>query len=396
MRRVRNRIIPTRSASPAAPRNSPQRRLCHFAASAHESLAPANPFPCRSLPKLAPSNPPAPRGPPSRKRAASLPSGRSSGRIALRSSNAASGRHFLFQVWPATSELPRAGAALPVRNLSPSSRRRQAAGLRLPFSPCPAPRPSAPALRFPDRASSAETIARPVPAARRPAAPSPVACWQALLAPLRPNPPPRSDIWLPAPSAARILPPVRHPQSRWSLSFFPYIHASLLPYFIASSNGSVTQNRVPCPLFAGLTQSNRPPNSATRLATIAKPNPVPCDLVVKNGCRIFSRTAAGIPCPSSSTAMIQAPSFEAADTMTCPPRGVASRAFTTRLDTMSFTASALAATVALSPETLICIFTPRRSASCDKTPATSSTATRASQLPMALPPRTAGRLNCNS
>src|ERR1700686_2117271 len=232
MRRARNRIIPTRSASPAAPRNSPQHRLCRFAASAHESPAPTNPFPCRSLPKSAPSNPLAPRGPPFRTLAASPPSVRSFGRIALRSSNAASGRHFLFQVWRASAELPRAGAALPVRNLSPSSRRRQAAAPRLPFSPCPAPKPSALALRFPVRASSAETIGRPVPEARRPAALGPVARGEALLAPLRPNPPPRSGIWLPAPSAARILPPVRHPQSKWSSSFFPYIHASLLLYFL--------------------------------------------------------------------------------------------------------------------------------------------------------------------
>src|ERR1700687_5143173 len=232
MRRVRTRIIPTRSASPAAPRNSPQRRLCRCAASAHESLAPANPFPCRSLPKSAPSNPPAPRGPPSRKHGASPRNGRSSGRIALPSSNAAAGRHSLFQVWPASAKLPRAGAALPARNLSPSSPQRQAAAPRLPFSPCPVPKPSALALRFPVRASSAETIGRPVPEARRPAALGPVARGEALLAPLRPNPPPRSGIWLPAPSAARILPPVLHPQSKWSSSFFPYIHASLLLYFL--------------------------------------------------------------------------------------------------------------------------------------------------------------------
>src|SRR5260370_10127484 len=47
------------------------------------------------------------------------------------------------------------------------SRLRQAAALPLPSSPCQAPKPSAPALRFPARASTAETIARPVPAGKR-------------------------------------------------------------------------------------------------------------------------------------------------------------------------------------------------------------------------------------
>src|SRR6266568_789988 len=63
---------------------------------------------------------------------------------------------------------------------------------------------------------------------------------------------------------------------------------------------------------------------------------------------------------------------------------------------MSLSASALAATFAPPSETFVRRLTPRRSASCDSTPATSSTTTRASQLPIALPPRTAGRLNCSN
>ena len=89
---------------------------------------------------------------------------------------------------------------------------------------------------------------------------------------------------------------------------------SLLRCFLVSSIGSVTWNRVPRPFRTGLSQSTLPPNSATRRATIARPSPVPCDFVVKKGWRIFSRSAAGIPGPLSSTASVQTPSFEAADT----------------------------------------------------------------------------------
>src|SRR5713226_4596621 len=228
MHRARNQIIQIRSTSPATPRNLPLHRLCRCAASAHEFPAPANPFPCRSLPKSAPSNPPVPRGPPFRTRAASPPSARSSGQTVLRSSNVAAGRHFLFQAWPASAELPRAAAVPPTRTPSPDNPLRQAAALQLPSSPCPAPRPLAPALRFPVRASSAETIVHPVPAARRPAAPGRAARGQAPLAPPRPNPPPQSDTWPPAPASARTSPRVRHPRSEWSSSFaFPYLVTSL-------------------------------------------------------------------------------------------------------------------------------------------------------------------------
>src|SRR5579863_9570457 len=88
-----------------------------------------------------------------------------------------------------------------------------------------------------------------------------------------------------------------------------------LPYI-----GKITRNRVPRPSLNGLSQSSPPPNSATRLATIAKPSPVPCVFVVKNGCKIFSRTFSGMPGPSSSTVNKNPPSFALPPTLTWPPR----------------------------------------------------------------------------
>src|SRR5207237_7239378 len=93
-----------------------------------------------------------------------------------------------------------------------------------PFSSGPAPRPSAPALRFPVRASSAETKARPGQVTLHPTTPDPVARGKAPLVPLRRNLPRRCDTWPPALSAARISLPARHLRSRWSSSFsFPYL-----------------------------------------------------------------------------------------------------------------------------------------------------------------------------
>src|SRR6266851_3709916 len=97
---------------------------------------------------------------------------------------------------------------------------RRLAAPRPPFSPCPALRLSAPALRFPARASSAKTRVHPAPAARRPAAPGPAVREKALLAPLPPSPPPRSGISPPALFAARISPRVRHLRSIWSSSLW--------------------------------------------------------------------------------------------------------------------------------------------------------------------------------
>src|SRR6266851_2204675 len=287
MRRARNRTVPTRSAFPAARRNSPPRMLCRCVASAHESPAPANPFPCRSLPKSAPSNPPAPRGRPFQTRAASPLSARSSGRIVLRSSNAAAGRHFLFPAWPASTKLPRAAATLPIRIPSPDNPPRQAAALRLPFSPCPAPKPSAPALRFPARASSAETIARPGPAARRPAAPGPVARGKELRAPLRQTPPPRSDTWPPAPCAARILLLAHHPQSRWCSSFsFPYFllpqaKREVPPHFLTSLYPRwATSLRTASRVHSALDSPSPPCRRIQRRAAPQSPAPVPSPAIL--------------------------------------------------------------------------------------------------------------------
>src|SRR5713226_8028196 len=121
---------------------------------------------------------------------------------------------------PASTDLPRAGAALPARSPSPSSPLRQAAALRLLFSPCPAPTPSAPALRSPARASTSRKTNRPGPAAPRPAPPGPAAREEALPAPLQLNPPLRSDTSLRAHAAVRISPRVRHPRSKLSSSRF--------------------------------------------------------------------------------------------------------------------------------------------------------------------------------
>ena len=99
-------------------------------------------------------------------------------------------------------------------------------------------------LRFPARASTAETTAHPRPAAPRPAAPGPAAHAATPRAPPPPNPPPRSDISLPAPAAVRIAPPARHPQSN-RLHSFPYFLTCIS--FFSSFIGSVTSNRVPLP-----------------------------------------------------------------------------------------------------------------------------------------------------
>src|SRR6266567_8708720 len=222
MHHARSQIIPTRSAFPGGLRNSPQHTLCRCAAIARESPGPANLFLRRSLLESALSNPSWLRGPPFRKRGAFPPSARSSGQIVLRSSSAAAARHSLFQAWPPSIKSRRAGVILPARILSPGNPPRQAAALRPPFSPCPAPKPSAPALRFPGRASSAKTIGRPAPAAPRRVAPGRAVREAALPVPLPPNPPPRSGTLPPVLFVARISPRVRRRRSEWFSSFvFP-------------------------------------------------------------------------------------------------------------------------------------------------------------------------------
>src|SRR6266850_1234409 len=218
MLRVRSRTIPIRSASPEAPRNSRPRTPFPLAANAHESPAPANPFLFRSLLGSIPWNPSAPRGPPSRTSGAFPPSVRSFAQTALRSSIAAATSHFPFPASPASKDSPPAAVIPPIRILLPNNPPPQVAALPPPSWPCPAPKPSAPESRFPVRASTAETTVHPDPAA-------PVAAprW-----PLPPNPPPRFDISLPAPAAARILSPARRLRSEWSSSCFPYFVTSLL------------------------------------------------------------------------------------------------------------------------------------------------------------------------
>src|SRR5262249_49113600 len=137
-------------------------------------------------------------------------------------------------------------------------------------SPCRAPKPSAPGFRFPAHASIARTRIHPAQAALHPTGPCPAA--HAATPPVRPprSPPRLFDTWPPALSAVHISPHVHHPRSRSSSWLFPYLVAFLLP-----STGRVTLNDVPLPSLAGLCQLTSPPNSATRLATIANPSPVP-------------------------------------------------------------------------------------------------------------------------
>ena len=117
---------------------------------------------------------------------------------------AAATLRFPFRGSRTSANWQRADATLPTQILSPDSPLRQAAMPLPPFSPCPARRPSAPALRFPVRASSAETKARPGQATLHPTTPDPVARGEAPLVPLRPNLPRRCDTWPPALSATRI------------------------------------------------------------------------------------------------------------------------------------------------------------------------------------------------
>src|SRR6267142_1532606 len=228
MLRVRSRTVPIRSASPGAPRNSRPRTLFPLAANAHESPAPANPFLFRSRQGSISWNPSAPRGPPFRKSAAFPPSARSFAQTALRSLTGAARYHFLFPALPASRDSLPAAATPPIRIPSPDNPPHQVAALPPPSWPCPAP------------------------------------------------------------AAARISPPARRLRSEWSSFYFPYFLTSLHHYFFVPSTGSVTRNLVPWPSRSGLSQFIFPPNSATRRATMARPSPVPCDFVVKNGCKIFS------------------------------------------------------------------------------------------------------------
>ncbi len=63
--------------------------------------------------------------------------------------------------------------------------------------------------------------------------------------------------------------------------------------------GSVKQNAAPPPTRFSAEVFLR--SFSTIVRAMDNPNPVPCDLVVKNGSKIFSRLSLGIPLPESKT-----------------------------------------------------------------------------------------------
>src|SRR5580658_518703 len=157
MPRARSQIVPIQSASPATPRNSPQRMASLLVGIAHESLAPIDLSRFRSRPESAPSNPSALLDPPFQKRAASPRFVRSSARTAPPSSVVAVAHCSLSPTSPASADSPPAAAAPPVRIPSPGNPPLPTEAPPLPSSPYPAPKPLAPALHFPAPASTAKT-----------------------------------------------------------------------------------------------------------------------------------------------------------------------------------------------------------------------------------------------
>src|SRR5579859_136083 len=229
MPRARIQTTPIRSAFPAAPRNSQPQKPFARAATARESPAPSNLFPFRSRQESARSNPPQRRGLPFRTRAAFPPCGQSSVRIVPPSPSAVATNHFLFRASPASTSSPRVAVVLPIRIPSPNNPPRRVAKPPPRSSPYPAPKPSAPALRFPARASRAEIPVRSARATPRPAAQDQASPYSKPPAPLPPNLLPRSGISLRAPAAIRTSPPAHH---RQSISFSCF---SLLLYSATSS-----------------------------------------------------------------------------------------------------------------------------------------------------------------
>src|SRR4029077_1362006 len=169
---------------------------------------------------------------PFRTRAASPPSGQSSVQTVLRWSSVAAAHHFLFRVSPASADWQRAAATLPIRIPLPDSPPRQAVAPQPQFSPCPARKPSAPALRSPAHASTSRRKVHLAPAAPRPTKPGQVAREEVPPAPLPPNLPPRSDTWLPELAAIHIALRAHHPRSKSSSSSF--FLTSLLLFFLPS------------------------------------------------------------------------------------------------------------------------------------------------------------------
>jgi len=123
------------------------------------------------------------------------------------------------------------------------------------FGRCPVPRPSAPALSLPCSRIRRRTIAHPGQAARTSSNPRSGARGEAAFS--RRFGRTASAIRYLASSAlrSRILPPVRHPQSRWSSIIFPLHPCFPASLRLASSNGQRHTESRPCPLFAGPTQS---------------------------------------------------------------------------------------------------------------------------------------------
>src|ERR1700676_2568478 len=179
-----------------------------------EFPAPEDPSLFHFRPESAPSNPWAPRDPPSQTIAASPRCARSSVRTAPRSSSGAADHYFPFRVSLVSADSPRAVSAHRDQTLSPDNLPLPDATLPPPSPRYPARKPSAPVLRFPARASTAKTQSHFVPEAPRPTAPNPAVRGAARHARPPPNLPLRLGTSLPRLDAARTAPPAHHPRLR--------------------------------------------------------------------------------------------------------------------------------------------------------------------------------------
>src|SRR5580704_2453939 len=173
MPRAHNQTAPTQSTSLEALRNSQPPMPFRSAATAHESPAPANPFPSHFPQESAPWNPSEPLGRLVRKPFSTPPNARSSAQNALRWQPSAAGFHFPAPARQVSADSPRVGAALPVRIPSPGNPPRPTVKPRPPFSPYPAPKPSGRAHRTLPVATISEKKARLRREAPRPAAANP-------------------------------------------------------------------------------------------------------------------------------------------------------------------------------------------------------------------------------
>src|SRR5882672_1242561 len=117
MRRARNQTILTQSNFPAKPHNSRGRTAYLLVATAHESPAPSNLFPCRSRPGSKPSNPSPQRDPPSQTLSAFRQPFQSSLQTDLPQPIGSSKPNSLFPNRSASANSPRAAAARPTQIL---------------------------------------------------------------------------------------------------------------------------------------------------------------------------------------------------------------------------------------------------------------------------------------